>query len=184
MATAQLLDKTAAGKLGVLVDSVSAQTVSSEFCVTDGLVLDPVRHKADPAFGFAQIGKDWYPDPAGSGAMVPTVPAAVRPPKYGGGVWPAWVAGKSTIYTVAIGGPQSRVFLQPLLGGDPADAGAAPLGNADTLTFGILAQDTNPITATGYSIVVYAVLPDTTQCVAPAAGSGAGFNWMIVNPAW
>jgi len=132
----------------------------------EGLVFDNINHIEDPTIGgggdtFA-IGQDWY---FPLGVATATTPGAARPAKYGGGVFPAHVAGQSTIYTLA-SDPTSTIMVTAA-----EAAGVSP-------ATGVLSVPFSPLTKTATSFVVQSL--DATGALT-AADVGA-FQWVIFNP--
>lgn len=132
----------------------------------EGLYIqNSINHLEDPAAGTGlasfQLGKDyWFP----LGVPTATTPGAARPAKYGGGVFPAYVAGQSTIYTTA-SDPTSLVLLSRTGTGG---------GVAGVLSVPLLLKLGAYFTAQSIDVATGGVL---------AADTGT-FQWLIVNPDW
>jgi hypothetical protein len=127
-------------------------------------VFNGTNHLEDPAAGTGlasyEIGKDYF---FPGGVPTATTPGAARPVKYGGGVFPAYVPGQSTIYTLA-SDPTSLVLVSR------TGTGGATCGNLSVPLLGKL----------GPSFLVQSF--DATN-VLDATDTGT-FQWLIVNPAW
>jgi hypothetical protein len=127
-------------------------------------VVNSVNHLEDPAAGTGlasyEIGVDYF---FPGGVPTATTPGAARPAKYGGGVFPAHVAGQSTIYTLA-SDPSALVLVSR------TGTGGATCGNLSVPLLGKL----------GPSFLVQSF--DATNTL-DATDQGE-FQWLIVNPQW
>lgn len=129
-------------------------------------VINSINHPNDPSIGAGtgtyELGKDYY---ILNGVPTATTPGAARPAQYGGGVFPAFVPGQSTIYTLA-SDPGAMVVL--------TRTDATALGPAvGTLTAPLASKAPN-------SFVVQSL--DATGVL--AATDVGTFHWWIVNPTW
>lgn len=144
-----------------------AQFVVNGLLQGEGLrVINSINHPNDPSIGAGtgtyELGKDYY---ILNGVPTATTPGAARPAQYGGGVFPAFVPGQSTIYTLA-SDPGAMVVL--------TRTDATALGPAvGTLTAPLASKAPN-------SFVVQSL--DATGTLATT--DVGTFHWWIVNPTW